>query len=214
MRPLFEQSLLRVARRRLYLATTPQPNRFGRSGSRTARIGHRAPWWALREAPLHRFGWLAQSKVARPAVQGRRLFVVLGGRTADLQNRSRYLACPNYGAFGEARPAAPPLAMRKRSAFPLPEIPYQSHPRRHPDTSGRGGADEEKKGAMGRKGRAFPQSSGRSPIKHHDRSTNLDRLGRTVDLQNRSRYDLSQRNVAGRWINNAQIPRGRFASSG
>src|SRR5208282_4826221 len=54
-------------------------------------------------------------------------------------------ACPNYDSLDSSRPPAPPPAMRKGCAFPLPGTNQQPHPRRRPDISGRGGADEEKK---------------------------------------------------------------------
>jgi hypothetical protein len=41
-----------------------------------------------------------------------------------------------------------------------------------------GGAEEEKMSAMDRKGRAFPHSRGRSPIKHHDCSLIWIALGK------------------------------------
>src|SRR5208282_6027805 len=57
-------------------------------------------------------------------------------------------ACPNYDSLDSSRPPAPPPAMRKGYAFPLPGTNQQPHPRRRRHRL-RGGADEEKKGGDG-----------------------------------------------------------------
>ena len=58
--------------------------------------------------------------------------------------------------------AAPPLALRKGYAFPSRATPHLPHRRRR-EGNAFGGADEERIGAMGRKGRAFPHSGGAEP---------------------------------------------------
>ena len=86
-------------------------------------------------------------------------------------------ACPNYAPVAEERRAAAPLAVRKGCAFPLRESTNEPPPRRLEGIAFQAARRRREWVLMSRKGRAFPQSRGRSPLKRHDRSLIWTSLG-------------------------------------